>query len=193
VEGLSYRAISDTKTFNQLINASNCVKGGKKGPAKHQISAIMCKSDPKLDELPDVLQDLVLMFAFNVPKSQVVESLDVILSIIDMDLPFFFFRTKIWSWHYNRYLSNPVFRFMPIEYYNGRYSEIFDDDAMFCLLIGLDFRRKNVRMFGSRQKWLDRIVTTWRCVEPLAAYYRMLLRTRAPIMKKRGPLVTMFV
>ena len=153
----------------------------------------MCKSDPKLDELPDVLQDLVLMFAFNVPKSQVVESLDVILSIIDMDLPFFFFRTKIWSWHYNRYLPNPVFRFMPIEYYNGRYSEIFDDDAMFCLLIGLDFRRKNVRMFGSRQKWLDRIVTTWRCVEPFAAYYRMLLRTDAPIMKKARPLVASFL
>ena len=153
----------------------------------------MCKTDPKLDELPDVLQDLVLMFAYNLPKAQVLKSLEVILSIIDMDLPFFFFRTKIWSWQYNHYLPNPVFSFMPIEYYNGRYGELFDDDAMFCLLLGLDFRRKNVRMFGTQQKWLDRIVLSWRCVEPLAAYYRMLLRTRTPIMKKRGPLVTMFV
>ena len=153
----------------------------------------MCKTDVKLVELPDVLQDLVLLYAFNLPKHQVLESLDVILDIVDMQLPFFFFRQKIWSWQYNNFLPNPVFSFMPIEYYNGRFCELFDDDAMFCLLLGLDFRRKNVRLFGSREKWLDRIVTSWRCVEPLAAYYRMLLRTRTPIMKKRGPLIKHFV
>ena len=153
----------------------------------------MCKTDVKLCSLPDVLQDLVLQFAFNLPKDQVLGSLQIILDIIDMQLPFFFFREKIWSWHYKHFLPNPVFRFLPIEYYNGRFCELFDDDAMFCLLLGLDFRRRNVRMFGSRQKWLNRIVTSWRCVEPLAAYYRMLLRTRAPIMKKRGALIRAFV
>ena len=153
----------------------------------------MCKNDLKLCSLPDVLQELVLEFAFNLPKHQVLTSLQVILDIVDMKLPFFFFREKIWSWSCNNFMPNPVFSFMPIEYYNGRFCELFDDDAMFCLLLGLDFRRKNVRMFGSRQTWLNRIVTSWRCVEPLAAYYRMLLRTRSPIMKKRGPLVHMFV
>ena len=153
----------------------------------------MCKNDLKLSLLPDVLQDLVLGFAFNLPKPVIMKSLQVFLDILDMELPFFFFREKIWSWHYNRFLPNPVFVYMPIEYYNGRYCELFDDDAMFCLLLGLDFRRKNVRMFGSRQAWLDRVVTSWRCVEPLAAYFRMLLRTRSPIMKKRGPLVQLFV
>ena len=150
----------------------------------------MCKNDVKLSSLPDVLQDLVLEFAFNLPKDQVLGSLQVIL---DMKLPFFFFREKIWSWEWKHFLPNPVFSFFPIEYYNGRFDELFDDDAMFCLLLGLDFRRRNVRLFGSRQKWLNRIVTSWRCVEPLAAYYRMLLRTRTPIMKKRGPLVQAFV
>ena len=153
----------------------------------------MCKSDVKLSILPDVLQDIVLQFAFNMPRDQVLKSLSVVLDILDMNLPFFFFREKIWSWHYNVFLPNPVFSFMPIEYYNGRFCELFDDDAMYCLLLGLDFRRKNVKMFGSREKWFGRIVTSWRCVEPLAAYYRMLLRTRSPIMKKRGPLVHMFV
>ena len=153
----------------------------------------MCKNDVKLTDLPDVLQDLVLLYAFNLPKQQVLESLGVMLDIVDMKLPFFFFRRKIWSWQYNNFLPNPVFSFMPIEYYNGRFCELFDDDAMFCLLLGLDFRRKNVRLFGSREKWLNRIVTSWRCVEPLAAYYRMLLRTRTPIMKKRGPLIKHFV
>ena len=153
----------------------------------------MCKTDVKLCSLPDVLQDLVLQFAFNLPKDQVLGSLQIILDIIDMQLPLFFFREKIWSWNCKHFLPNPVFSFLPIEYYNGRFCELFDDDAMFCLLLGLDFRRRNVRMFGSRQKWLNRIVTSWRCVEPLAAYFRMLMRTRTPIMKKRGPLVQAFV
>lgn len=147
----------------------------------------------KLSVLPDVLQELVLWYAFDLPKSQIMKSLDTILHIKDMKLPFFFFRPKIWSWHLNAFLPNPVFRFMPIEYYNGRYCELFDDDALYCLLLGLDFRRKSVRMFGSRQTWLDRIITSWRCVEPFAAYYRMLLRTRDPIRRKRGVLVQMFL
>ena len=153
----------------------------------------MCKNDPKLRELPDVLQDLVLQFAFNLPKRDVKMSLNIMLDIIDMQLPFFFFREKIWSWHYHCWMPNPILEFMPIEYYNGRFADMFDDDAMFCLLLGLDFRRKNVKLFGSRQTWLDRIVSSWRCVEPLAAYYRMLLRSPTPIMKKRGPLVRLSV
>ena len=76
---------------------------------------------------------------------------------------------------------------------DGVIGELFDDDALYVFLLSLDFRRKNVKMFGARQVWLNRIVTSWRCVEPLAAYYRMLLRSRRPIMKKRGPLVKLFV
>ena len=153
----------------------------------------MCKTDVNLSILPDVLQDIVLEYAFNMQRAPILRSLHTILDIVEMTLPFFFFREKIWSWHCKHFLPNPVFDFMPIEYYNGRYNELFDDDAMFMLLLGLDFRRRNVRMFGSRQKWLHRIVTSWRCVEPLAAYYRMLMRSRGPIMKKRGPLIRAFV
>ena len=153
----------------------------------------MSVSDVNFSVLPSVLQDLVLDFAFNLPKTDVLESLNVILSIIDMDLPFFFFRESIWSWHYNKFLPNPVFSFMPIHYYNGIYSELFDDDALCCLLLGLDFRRRNVRMFGSRQRWLDRIIRCWRCVEPFAAYFKMLLRSKTPIMKQRSAFIKRFV
>jgi hypothetical protein len=62
----------------------------------------MSKNDIKLVELPDVLQDLVLLYAFNLPKQQVLESLGVILDIVDMKLPFFFFREKI-------FLAEPCF------------------------------------------------------------------------------------
>jgi len=153
----------------------------------------MCNSELKLGVLPTVLQDLVIEFAFDMPKQLVLDSLRIILSIIDMDLPFFFFRKQIWSWRYATFLPNPVINFLPIQYYSGRYADLFDDDAMYCLLLGLDFRRRNVRMFGSRQKWLDRIVTSWRSVEPFAAYYKMLIRTRGPIMKQRSPVITAFI
>ena len=148
----------------------------------------MCETDLKLGVLPEVLQNLVLEFAFNLPKQAIVDSLRIILGIIDMALPFFFFRDKIWSWHYRRWLPSPLVSFMPIEYYNHEYGELFDDDALYCLLLSLDFRRKNVRMFGSRQRWLDRIVMSWRSVEPFAAFYRMLMRSRTPIMKRTCPL-----
>ena len=150
-------------------------------------------SDVKLGDLPCVLQELVFQFAYNMPRDDVLRSLETILTIIHMELPFFFFREKIWSWHYNEFLTNPVRTFLPIEYYNGRYCELFDDDAMFCLLLGLDFRRRSVKMFGSRQRWLDRIMRSWKCVEPFGAYYKMLLRSQGPIMKQRGPLVSLFV
>ena len=153
----------------------------------------MNDSDETLTVLPLVLQEMVMDFAFNIPMHAVLKSLQTVLCIIEMNLPFFFFREKIWSWHYNMFLPNPVFSFMPIEYYNGRFCELFDDDALYCLLLALDFRRKNVKMFGSRQRWLDRIVNSWRCVEPFAAYYKMLMRSNTRVMKLRGPLYTLFV
>ena len=149
----------------------------------------MHESEVNLSVLPDVLQDLVIDFAFNLPKDDVLESLYVVLGIIDMDLPFFFMRESIWSWHYARFLPNPVYSFMPIHYYNGTYAELFDEDALCCLLLGLDFRRRNVKMFGSRQRWLDRIVTCWRSVEPLSAFFKMLLRSKTPIMKHRSAFI----
>ena len=153
----------------------------------------MCKHELDLSVLPDVLQDLVLMYTYNYTKSQVCASLDVILDILDMQLPFFFLKDRIWSWHYEKFLPNPLVSFFPIEYYTGRYNDLFDEDSMFCLLLGLDFRRRNVKLFGSRKRWMSRICSSWRAVEPLAAYYKMLLRTKRPIMKKRGPLVTKFI
>ena len=45
------------------------------------------------------------MYAYNLPKKQVVASLEVILDIIDMQLPFFLLKDRIWSWHYETLVS----------------------------------------------------------------------------------------
>ena len=54
----------------------------------------MCKNDLKLDRLPHVLQEIVLEFAFNLSKEQVLKSLDTILDILDTEYRFSYFVKK---------------------------------------------------------------------------------------------------
>ena len=138
--------------------------------------------------LPTDLQDLVMLFCFNLPLSAVRNGVDMILDIKDMSLPFFFFREKIWSWEYSRFLPSPTKEWMPIEYFGGFYRDLFDDDSLYYLLLCLDFRRRSVRMFGGRQQWLDRFSHSWRSFEPFAAFYKMLLRTNQTVLKLHSPL-----
>ena len=136
------------------------------------------------DVLPQDFRNVVLEFAYNMHYDHVLESVNTILDIKAMDVPFFFFRDKVWSWTFKKYCRNPIYTYLPVELIGGSYSDLFDEDSMFCLLLGLDFRRRNVRLLGSRRDWLNRIYASWRAVEPLAAFYKMLLRCNTPIMKK---------
>ena len=137
----------------------------------------------KLSVLPAVLQDLVMLFCFNLPKADVLKGVDMILDIKSMGLPFFFFRDKVWSWEYARFLPNPLKVYMPIEYYGGRYKELFNEDAVYCFLIGLDFRMKNVRSFGNRRLWEARLLDSWRVMDALAAFYKMLMRSKTRVLR----------
>jgi len=144
----------------------------------------MCKNDPKVCELPRVLEDLVYMFAFNLPKEAVRASLDTVLRVKRWKLPFWFLNPRIWSWHYHAYLDNPMNTFMPIEYYGAKYKCLFNVDAIYCFLLGLDFRMKNVRVFGSRQLWEARILDSWRSIDALSCFYKMLLRSKTRVLRK---------
>ena len=136
------------------------------------------------DDLPTVLQDLVMLFCFNLPKADVLKGVDMILDIKDMGLPFFFFRDKVWSWEYARFLPSPLKVFMPIEYYGGSFREIFDADSVYCFLLALDFRMRNVRKFGNRQRWENRILLSWRVMDSLASYYWMLMRSKTRVLRR---------
>ena len=153
----------------------------------------MCNSDPKLCDLPSDLEELVYMFAFNLPKVSVKVSLDAVLEIKGWNLPFWFLNERIWSWHYRRYLLSPLKQFIPIEYYGGRFKEIFDIDAIYCFLLGLDFRMKNVRSFGSRQMWEARILDSWRTLDALSTFYKMLLRSKTRVLRKSSFYEEMYV
>ena len=138
----------------------------------------------KFAELPPDLQNIVCSFAYNTTLGCVKRSLAIYLVVRSMNLPFFFLKRRIWCWHERAYIKNPMTAFVPIETVGGRISELFDDDGFYCFLLALDFRRKKVRMFGSRDRWLHRLASNWCTVEPFAAYYRMLLREDEPFMKK---------
>jgi len=144
----------------------------------------MCRKHPKVHDLPTDLQQLVYMFAFNMPKKAVQGSLNTFLEIKRWKLPFFFYRDKIWSWHWKTFLPSPLKKFMPIEYYGGSFREIFDDDAVYCFLLGLDFRMRNVRQFGNRHAWENRMLASWRVMDSLAAYYWMLMRSKTRVLRK---------
>ena len=144
----------------------------------------------KFSVLPTVLQDIVMLFCYNMPVHMVRANVNELLSIKSMGLPFFLYREKVWSWKFTRFLPNPINVFLPIEDYGGYYGCIIDDDAMYYLLLCLDFRRKNVKMFGSRSDWHKRFSNNWRTVGPFAAYYKMLLRSEKPVLKPNSPLLS---
>ena len=136
-------------------------------------------------ELPSVLQNIVCMYAYNTTLAGVKTSLALYRVVKSMHLPFFFFKSQIWCWDAREFIKSPMKAFVPIETIGGSIAELFDDDGMYCFLLALDFRRKKVKMFGSRERWLHRLASNWCTVEPFAAYYRMLLREDEPVMRKR--------
>jgi len=143
--------------------------------------------------LPPVLVNIVMGYAYNVSLDSVKDSLGLYMVLKSMRLPFFFYRDTVWNWHDRIFHENPLKVFLPIEYFGGRVRDLFDDDAMYCFLLGLDFRKRKVRMFGSRERWLHRLNTNWCTVEPFAAYYRMLMRSEYNVMKKRTENILKFI
>ena len=143
----------------------------------------MCKNDPKVCELPAVLEELVYMFAFNMPKESVQVSLSTFLEVQSWNLPFWFLNDRIWSWHYRCYLKSPLTSFFPMEYYGGDFRDIFNLDVIYCFLLGLDFRMKNVRSFGSRQLWEARILDSWRSLDALSSFYKAAFKNASASKK----------
>ena len=137
-------------------------------------------------ELPPELLNIVVLFAYGVPLEAVKHSLTLYSEIKNMSLPFFFYRDIVWDWDSRKFLKNPMVSFEPIEAFGGIVGHLFDEDAMYCFLLGLDFRRRIVRMFGTRERWLHRLSTNWCAVEPFAAYYRMVMRSSDNLLKKSG-------
>jgi len=78
--------------------------------------------------LPCVLQDLVMRYAYNMPVDAVRKEVRRILEVKHMGLPFFLFRTKVWSWEFSCFLPSPLRVFTPIARYGGYYGDLVDEE-----------------------------------------------------------------
>ena len=58
----------------------------------------------KFSVLPTVLQDIVMLFCYNMPVHMVRANVNELLSIKSMGLPFILYREKVWSWKFTRFL-----------------------------------------------------------------------------------------
>ena len=89
----------------------------------------------KFDDFCIDLQDLVMLFAWNVPMRSVKNTFAVLSELESMDVPWFFLRGRVWSWHYHRHMPSPTIIFMPLEYFSG--SGGFDQPRCCVLLFVL--------------------------------------------------------
>ena len=145
-----------------------------------------------ISHLPAVLQDIVVSFAYDKTIKEVNECIDVLLSIRKMRLPAFFTQEVVWSWSTDEFVVNPLVKFEHIDTVSGDYSSLFNFDALYCFLDALDFRKREVRQFGSRREWLQRLFSAWETVSPLSAFFRVILRAKNPT-KKRNSVIRRYI
>ena len=146
----------------------------------------MCKNTLKLSDLPHELSNLIVQFAFGMPESAVRRDLDTILMIKSWDLPFWFLERRVWSWRDRTFLPSPLTRYMPIVFFGGQFRELFNIDTIWSFLLALDFRRKNVRAFGSRAVWQARLSQSWEIMDTLSCFYKMLLHSKTHVLRKHS-------
>lgn len=136
--------------------------------------------------LPTDIVSIVCEFAYHVPLSVVKPSLKRILEIKKMRLPEWMLQRVLFSYHYNTVLPSPLRCFEPMMIF-GDYHRLFNLPSILNLLYMLDFRRKSVSVWGSRQMWLKRLGRMsqfdYRYIQVFALFFRYLFRLPTKVMK----------
>ena len=128
----------------------------------------------KFYDLGEDLANIVCDFAFKCRYSEVFYSLKWYLEILCFSFPQHLLNRRIYSPRYRRVLPNPLIVFEPIQNF-GSYRDLFDWSTVYMLLWQLDFRRKVVRVYGSRGNWHTRFALDWKNVLEFVLYYRTLV------------------
>ena len=105
-------------------------------------------------DLPCVLQDLVLDFAFKITKKELDDDFETIRIIKSWDLHPIFVRNRVWIREQWCFQDNPLQIYIPLQKLENEFS-MFDMCLVFELLDRLDFRKRNVRCMGPRDKWIN--------------------------------------
>ena len=153
----------------------------------------MHAKEPQISELPVVLQNLVLDFAFKERKEVIKRELETLLLIKSWGLPFWFLESTIWSWSTRSYVTTPLLQYIPMKHCGHNFRDLFNLDVIHSFLLALDFRMKNVRAFGPRRLWQMRILESWRSLDSLSSFYKMLLRSKTRVLRFNTPYEEMHV
>lgn len=125
-------------------------------------------------DLGEDLADIVCDFAFLCRYSEFFYSLKRYLEILCFRIPEHLLNRRLYSPKYRRVVPNPLKVFEPIQNF-GSYRDLFDWSTVYMLLWQLDFRRKIVRVYGSRGSWHVRFALDWKNVLEFVIYYRTLV------------------
>ena len=106
-------------------------------------------------KLPKVLKNVVSEFAFDCGWAETNRNLQMCEKIAAYHISPVFLRPKMWSWKFRTFLPSPLDVFLPIRQYTGRWSDMIDWHAVNELLYRLDYRRKLVKMGGTRHEWFE--------------------------------------
>ena len=134
-------------------------------------------------ELPKVLKNMVCQFTFESSWQQTESSLQMCEKIAECGISPVFLRLRMWSWTYGRFMPNPLYVFEPIRRFTGRWSDMIDWHAVNELLYRLDYRRKLVRLGGTRRQWFEKFKENWMNVRLFDSFYRVMLNSRVQCFK----------
>lgn len=135
------------------------------------------------EELPKVLKNMVCEFAYDVNWEKTQSSLRMCETIKNYALSPVFLRPEMWSWHYCQFVASPLHVFEPIHRYTGRWSDIVDWHAVNELLYRLDYRRRIVKVGGTRLQWFQKFKRNWLNVRQFDTFYRIMLHSQIRCFK----------
>ena len=127
--------------------------------------------------IPRDLQDLVCKFAWKTSYDVVCERLDTVLVLKAFQLPANFYHALVWSWIEMKFVNNPLVEFSPL----GDFSSFFNQPLIKQILYTLDFRKRAVKMLGTRWNWLESFDAHWSNLAQFGIFYRILRKTRHDI------------
>ena len=127
--------------------------------------------------IPTDLQNLICLFAWKTNIDTVSSRLDAILVLKTYHLPANFYRALVWSWIETRFVTCPLVEFSPL----GDFNSFFNTPLIKSILYTLDFRKRPVKMLGSRWDWLRSFDEHWSNFVQFGIFYSILQKTRRNI------------
>ena len=135
-------------------------------------------------DLGEDLSNIVCQFAFQTSYRVVFYSLKTYMQIKHFDLPKKLIHQTLFSTKHHRFMHSPLVVFEPIDSFDG-YRSLFNWNEIYYMLWQLDFRRANVKAFGSRGRWHLRLTLSWTAILEFTIFYKELttLSSSKPIYK----------